>query len=158
MTQAVVTINTLNIIDIVFVLHDNEFKTYPDLSFINNVYRVPKYTTGQAIDNFKSRSSAYSDLDSVNNVDNNSNTNNNNIIIDLRATMLIKFDFCCEFFFAIIRVLKGMHISLCVPSADQGNESYFNVDVSINKIVFLFCLGVKKRTDETDSRMRKKYD
>ena len=86
-TQAVVTINTLNITDIAFVLHDDEFKKNPDLSFINNVYRVSKYTTGQTIDNFKSFSSVYYDLDSINNVDNNSNTNNNITTIDLQAMM-----------------------------------------------------------------------
>ena len=144
--QAVEIINTLNIIDIAFVLHDDEFERYPNLSFINTVYRVSKYTTGQTIDNFKSFSSAYYDLDSINNVDNNSNTNNNNTTIGLRSMMLITLDFCYEIFLAIIQVLKGMHISLCVPSTDQGYESYFNVDVCINKIrFFIFLRRYKKQ-------------
>ena len=101
-TQTVETINTLNIVDIAFVLHDDEFKKYPDFSFINNIYRVSRYTTGQTIDNFKSFSSAYYDLGSITNVDNNSNTNNNNNNIGLRSMMLFKFDFCYPIFLTII--------------------------------------------------------
>lgn len=101
-TQAVETINTLNIIDITFVLYDDEFVKFPDLSFINNVYRVSKYTTGQTIANFKSFSSTYYDIDFISNSDNNSNNNNNNNTILLWSMMSIKLDFCNDIFLAII--------------------------------------------------------
>ena len=151
-TQTVVTINTVNITDIAFILHDDEFEKYPDLIFINNVYRVSKYATGQTIDNFKSFSSEYYDLNSIKNLD----TNNN---IELRAMMSMEFDFCYEIFLSIIRVLKAMHINLCKPSADQGNVTNFKVDVPITKAVFCYLAwSLEKTVDETDSRKRTKYD
>ena len=113
---------------------------------------MSKYTTGQTIDNFKSFSSTYYDLSSINNVDNNSN-------IDLREMMSMKYDVCYETFLGIIRVLKMMHISLCKPSADQGDESNFTVDIPISKTVFCyFAWSLEKTIDEIDSRKRKKYD
>ena len=39
LTQNEETINTLNITDIAFVLNEDVFQNYPDLSLINNVYR-----------------------------------------------------------------------------------------------------------------------
>ena len=153
-TQTVVTINTENITDIAFILHDDEFEKYPDLSFINNVYRVSKYATGQTIDNFKSFSSEYYDLNSIKNLDTNNNNN-----IKLRARMSMKCDFCYQIFLSIIRVLKAMHINLCIPSADQGDVTYFKVDVPMNKTVFCYLAwALDKTVDETDSRKRKKFD
>ena len=52
-----------------------------------------------------------------------------------------------------------MHISLCCPSSIQGDESHFNVDITMNLVVFnYFAWSLRKTTDETKSRKRKKYD
>ena len=151
-TQTVVTINTLNITDIAFILHDDEFEKYPNLSCINNVYWVSKHATGQTIDNFKSFSSEHYDLNSIKNLDINNN-------IELREMMSMKYDFCYEIFLGVIQVLKAMHINLCKPSADQGYESNFKVDVPITKTVFCYLAWLLEKTiDETDSRKKKKFD
>lgn len=45
-----------------------------------------------------------------------------------------------------------MHIPFCCWSTDQGDESYFNVDVSINKIVVhYFAWELQKTTNEMNS-------
>ena len=71
----------------------------------------------------------------------------------------MKYDFCYEIFLCIIQVLKVMHITLCKPSADHGDECNFKVDVLITKTVFCYLAWLLEKTiDETDSRKRKKYD